>query len=53
MILTDELCDKLCAAAREKAKKWESISVKWITQGIPSLRRSTGSQYHSGTREGL
>ncbi len=22
MILTDESCDKLCAAAREKAKSW-------------------------------
>lgn len=22
MILTDELCDKLCASAREKSKGW-------------------------------
>ena len=27
MILTDELCDKLCAAAREKSKEIASISV--------------------------
>lgn len=41
MILTDELCDRLCAAAHEKAKKSES------TSALPSVMK-TACPEHTG-----
>ncbi len=39
MILSDKLCDKLCAAAREKAKKSASILV------LPSAMKMVCREY--------
>ena len=58
MVLTDELCDRLCAAAREKSREL-GIDISFAISdqhGLPRvyrLRRRAGAEHHPGARKGV
>ena len=55
MVLTDELCDRLCAAAREKSKEI-GIDISFAVydeSSISQIRRGAGAKHYPWARKSV